>query len=545
MPFRGYRREWLLPDLLAGVTGCVIMIPSVIAYARLIGLPPQSGLYAAFIPLLVYPWVTRCRLVVVGPDIALCLLMATAIRPMASGNPQTAMTLAAMVAALSGLFLLVGSRVRLEKVADFLSKPVLVGYMTGAALIMAGSQLGPLLGISLRSNEFFPRIVEAAGRARETNLPTLFFGLGLLVLLLVLRGLSRKIPATLIVAVLAVAVSALFHLSRRGIAVIGAVPTGWPHWAVPVVDWREFQALVPAAIGTAFLAYTEGILLARAFAVRNNQEVDANRELTALGIANFCNGFFQGFPVTGSQSRTTINDASGAKTQLANLAQAATLAVFLLVLTPVLSVLPNVALAAILIFGGITLVEFDVMMRIYRYYPGSAAVAALTTVGVLAVGVVEGILIGVVLSLLGLIKRISHPPDAVLHEVPGHGFHDVPGPGQTEPGLIVYRFYAPLLFSNCGYFAERVHALIGAAVSPVRWFLIDAQAITDIDVTAVEMLHGLRAQLRERGVKMKFAHANPPLRRLLSRTGLEGEIGAESFFSSVHECIKAFEADPG
>jgi SulP family sulfate permease len=205
-----------------------------------------------------------------------------------------------------------------------------------------------------------------------------------------------------------------------------------------------------------------------------------------------------------------------------------------------------VALGAILIYGGWRLVEFDAMKRIYRYYPASAAVAAVTTLGVLAAGVVTGILLGVVLSLLGLIKRISHPPDAVLRELPGHGFHDVgQDSGTTEPGLLAYRFYAPLLFSNCSYFAERVHKLIASSPQPVRWFLVDAQAITDIDVTAIEMLQVLCAELSTKGIKMKFAHANRPLRELLERTGLAREIGEESFFASVHECAAAFAAAKG
>jgi SulP family sulfate permease len=215
-------------------------------------------------------------------------------------------------------------------------------------------------------------------------------------------------------------------------------------------------------------------------------------------------------------------------------------------LTPSLARLPTVSLAAILIFGGYNLVEFKAMKRIYRYYPGAGAIAALTTIGVLAAGVVRGILLGVILSLLTLINRISHPPDAVLREVSGHGFHDVgDAAGQTLPGFLVYRFYAPLLFSNCGYFSERVHSLIAASAAPVRWFLLDAQAISDIDVTAAEMLHALHLELNGKGIELKIAHANRPLRALLERTGLAGEIGAESFFASVHECVAAFQGAGG
>jgi SulP family sulfate permease len=541
--FRGYRREWLAGDIVAGISGCVVMVPSVIAYARLMGMPPQIGLFAALVPLLVYPLFCSSPQVIVGPDIAICLLIVNAVAPLAGNDGVRAAELASVLAALSGLLLFLASRANLGKVADFLSKPVLVGYMTGAALILMSSQLSAFLGVPLMRNDFFPRIVEACGKMNQTRPPTVILGLALLVLLLGLRRFAPKVPAALVACVVAIAASDWLHLAEHGVAVVGRFPGGLPHLRIPAFDWRDIHELLPAAIGISFLAYTEGVLLARAFAARNGYEVAPNQELAALGAANLCNGFFQGFAVTGSQSRTTINDSAGGKTQMASLVMAASTALFLLFLTPILAALPLVALGAILIYGGWRLVEFDAMKRIYRFYPASAAVAAVTTLGVLAAGVVTGILLGVVLSLLGLIKRISHPPDAVLREIPGHGFHDIgQDTGITIPGLLAYRFYAPLLFSNCGYFAERVHQLIASSPGSVRWFLVDAQAITDIDVTAIEAVHALRAELNGKGIKMKFAHANRPLRELLESTGLAREIGEESFFASVHECVAAFTA---
>lgn len=545
--FRDYRREWLMGDVIAGISGCLIMIPSGIAYARLMGLAPQCGLYASLAPLVVYPLFASSRQVLVGPDIALSLLMASAIAPLAGGDPGKAAALAASLAVLSGLVLLLGARAKLGAVAEFLSKPVLIGYMTGAALILVASQLSGLLGVTLDKSDFFPRLAEAAMKLPQTRLPTLILGLCLLVLAILLRRFAPKVPVALTACVVGIAASQVLGLEARGVAVVGQFPHGLPGFAVPSTDWRDITALLPAAIGIALLAYMEGVLLARAFAANCGDEVRPNQELTALGVSNFVNGFFQGFSVTGSQSRTTINVSAGAKSQLSSLVAAVTLAVFLLFLTPVLAHLPTVALAAILIYGGCTLVEFGAMKRLYRYYPASAALAAVTTLAVLAAGVVPGILFGVVLSLLGLIKRISHPPDAVLREIPGHGFHDVGDATamQTLPGLVTYRFYAPLLFCNCGHFTERVRALIASCPAPVRWFVLDAQAITDIDVTAAESLHALHGELATKGVALKIAHANPPFRSLLARTGLAAEINEASFFSSVHECVEAFQRAKG
>lgn len=544
--FRPYRREWLAGDVLAGMSVCVIMIPSVIAYAGLMGLPPQHGLYAALVPLVVYAIFGSSRQVIVGPDIAISLLIASTIGPLAGGDPARAAALAALLAILCGLLLMLGARANFGAVADFLSKPVLIGYMTGAALILIASQLGKLFGISLKSGDFFPRLLELAGQLHQTHVLTLEFGLALLALLLVLRRFAPKIPGALAACAVAVVAAQVFKLDQHGVTLVGSFPRGLPGFALPGASWRDVHSLLPAAIGIALLTYTEGVLLARAFAAKNGYEVNANQELKALGLADFAVGLFQGFSITGSQARTTVNDATGGKTQLASLVAALTLTLFLLFLTPLIARLPEVALAAILIYAGFGLVEFEDMARIYRYYPRSAVVAALTTLSVLAAGVVVGILFGVALSLLGLINRISNPPDAVLSEVPGRGFHDLGNaPLQTLPGLIAYRFYAPLLFSNAGHFVGRVRELIAASPQPVRWLLLDAQAITDIDVTAVEALHSLHGELQRQGIALKIAHANRPLRELLKRTGLAIEIGQASFYPSVHECVEAYQRSPG
>ena len=542
--FRHYRREWLSADLLAGVSVCVVMIPSVIAYAALMGLPPQHGLYAALVPLLVYPFFGSSRQVIVGPDIAISLLIASAILPLAGCDPSRATALAATVAVLSGLLLLLGARVKIGAIANFLSKPVLVGYMTGAALILVASQLDKLMGIRLEHNDFFPRLAELAGKLRLAHGPTLLFGLSLLAVIVCLRRFAPKIPPALVVVVAAIAASLALRLEGRGVAVVGMFPHGLPGFVWPTADWRDIHTLLPAAIGIALLTYTEGILLARAFAAKNGYEVNPNQELTALGLADVSAGLFQGFSITGSQARTTINDSAGGKTQLASLFAAVTLILFLVFLTPLIARLPVVALAALLIYGGFTLVEFDVMVRIYRFYPRSAMLAASTTLSVLAVGVVLGILVGVALSLIALIDRISNPPDAVLRIVPGDGFHDLgdSDTGKTMPGFIAYRFYAPLLFSNASHFVERVRHLVVTNPTPVRWFLVDAQAITDIDITAAEALSALNKELHQQGIALKFAHTNRPLRLILERIGFTSEIGRESIFHAVHEAAAAFQA---
>ncbi len=542
--FRGYQRQWLLSDILAGLSVTIIMIPSVIAYAGLIGIPPQYGLYAALVPLVVYPLFGSSRQVIVGPDIAITLLIASAVVPLAAGDASRAAVLAAMVALLSGMLLLLGALAKFGAVADFLSKPVLVGYMTGAALILMASQFGTLFGISLHHTEFFPLLSELAGNLPHANFFTLSLGGLLLGLLIALRHFAPKVPGALVVCVVATGLSWLLGLQKHGVAVVGSFHGGLPVFAFPQVGMKELHGLLPAAFGIALLTYTECILLARAFAEKNHYEVNATQELAALGWADVITSLFQGFSVTGSQARTAISDNTGGKTPLVSLVAAVVLALFMLFLTPMIAMLPKVALAAILIYAGFNLVEFDVMHRIYRYYPRASMLAATTTVGVLVAGVIPGILFGVAISLIGLINRISHPMDAVLQAVPGHGYHDIGDnpSGQTVPGLIAYRFYAPLLFSNSGHFVEHVRQLVAANQIPVRWFLIDAQAITDIDVTAAEALRNLITELHGRGVVLKIARANRPLRDVLEHIGVTHDIGQENFFTSVHKAIEAFQS---
>ena len=310
---RSYKRAWLLPDILAGVSVCLVMIPAVIAYAGLMGLPPQYGLYAALVPLLVYPFFGGSRQVIVGPDIAICLLVVSAIRPLAEGDAARAASLAATIALMSGVMLLAGARAKVGAVADFFSKPVLVGYMTGAALILVASQLDKLFGVALHRNEFFPRLAELSGKLRQSNQPTLILGLSLLGFLLGLRRFAPKIPSALAVCVLAAVASISLGLEQRGVAVVGRLPSGLPAFSLPLFGWRDLQALLPAVIGISLLSYTEVILLGRAFGAKNGYEVNANQELVALGMSDVFAGLFQGFAGTGSQGAPPSTMPSAAK----------------------------------------------------------------------------------------------------------------------------------------------------------------------------------------------------------------------------------------
>ncbi len=544
---RGYRRQWLRPDLVAGVSVTVVMIPSVIAYAELAGLQPAHGMYAALAAMIGYAIFASSRQVIAGPDAAIALLVAAAIGPLSNGDPVRAAALAATLALLGGALMLLAAGLRAGVVADFLSKPVLVGYMTGAALILMSTQLGKLFGVKIESHEFFPILAELIRRIGETHGLTLGLGLGTIAVLALLERFAARAPGALVVFVLGLLASALFDLEARGVRLIGELARGLPLPQLPAVTLADVQELLPAATGIALLTFPEGVLLARAFGAKNRYDVQPNQELVALAAANLASGIFQGFSSGASQSRTTVNDATGGKSQMVSLVAAGALGLFMIFLTPLLARLPTVVLGAILVFAGANLIDVRGARSLYRLSRGALWVAMVVTGGVLVVGVVPGILIGVMISLVFLLARLARPMDAVLQRLSGTDrYHDLgeDGAAETVPGLIAYRFYSPLFFANAEHFADRVRALVSEAPSPVRWFVLDAQAIWDIDVTAAEALGRLNEDLARRGVSFKIARANRPLRTRLERIGLTNRIGTTSFFPSVHRAVEAFQKEP-
>jgi SulP family sulfate permease len=541
--FTDRRGESLRGDALGGISACIVMIPSVVAYADLAGLPPAHGLYAALAGMLGYAAFASSRQVIAGPDAAIALLVASAVGPLAGGDPARTATLCAATALIGGTIMLVAARLRLAMIADFLSKPVLVGYMTGAALILVSTQLEKLFGVQLHEHDFFPLLAELAGKLSETHRLTFALGIGCLVILGVLHGLAPRLPGALVVFALAIAASAAFGLDALGVSVVGDVPSGLPHPVFPAISRADLADLIPGAVGIALLTFPEGILLARAFANKKGDDVQPEHELRALAAANLAAGLFQGFPVGASQSRTTVNDAAGGRTQLASLVAAAALVPFLLLLTPLLRLLPVAALGAIVVFAGAQLVDLDEYARLYRIGRLSFVNALLVTLGVLVIGVVPGIVVGVMLSLILLLGRLARPVDAVLQRVPGTAtFHDVGDASATEtvPGLIAYRFYAPLVFANADHFMQRIRGLVAACRSRVRCVLVDVQAVTEIDVTAAEMLARLGAELDAEGITLKFARANRPLREQIMRLGLGEHLDESTVFPSVHAAIEAF-----
>jgi sulfate permease, SulP family len=539
-----YDRASLHKDLTSGVVVALVLIPSAIAYADLAKCSPIAGLYSALGGMILYALCTSSRHMIVGPDAAVAIMVGAAIGPFADGDAGKVAALSAWLALLVAVILMLAAALRLGGAADFLSAPVMLGFMNGAAVVILVSQLGKFCGIGLHQDNTLLKGLEWTTRLPETHGPTLVCGLACIGILAAVRWLYPRIPGTIVVFALALVAGQCFDLHSRGIQVIGVVDTSMPLPVPPDLSLNEIGRLVVAALGVAMLIFPEGILLSRAMATRHGYGIQPNRELVSLGLANLAAGLLRGFAVGGSQSRTLLNSGAGGQTQIVSLVAAGLLVAFVVFLGSWIAAIPVAAIAAILIFTASTLVDVGEQRRLRRKNRYSGLLALITSVGVVALGVLPGILVGVVLSLLKVLGEISHPQDALLGRIPNESrLHDVGDDksAQTIPGLVVYRFYGPLVFANVRFFIERIEHFLACETDPVRQVILDARSIPDIDVTAADQLNAYVARLRERNIAFAFAEAHLPLRNAVAQMGL-AEVAAEStFFPRVTDAVADFE----
>ncbi len=539
--FRGYRREWLRGDVLAGLTVAAYLVPQVMAYATVAGLPPVAGLWAALLPLGLYAVLGSSRQLSVGPESTTALMTATALGPLAAGDPGRYAVLAAATALLVGAICFVGGMVRLGLLADLLSRPVLVGYMTGVAVIMIGSQLGEVTGIAVKGNEFVDQIRSFVVDLDEVHWPTVVLSTAVLMVLLTLGWLAPRLPGPLIAVLLATAAVAAFSLHRNGIKVIGAVPGGLPTPGLP--SFSGVAALLAPAAGIAMVAFSDNVLTARTFAARRGQRIDANAELRALGVCNVGTGLVHGFPVSSSGSRTALGDALGSRTQLYSLVALVLVLGVMLAGGRVLGNFPMAALGALVVYAALRLVDVPEFKRLARFRRSELVLAVATTASVLLLGVLYGVLVAIALSILDLLRRVARPHDAIQGFVPGvAGMHDVDDYPEAEPvpGLVVYRYDAPLFFANAENFRERALAAVDDSPYPVTWFVLNAEANVDVDLTALDVVDQLRSELASRGIVFAMARVKQDLRDALSDAGLIDKIGEDRIFMTLPTAVEAY-----
>ena len=525
------------------MTVAAYLVPQVMAYGGLAGLTPVAGLWAILLPLAGYAVFGSSRVLSVGPESTTALMTAVAVAPLAAGDPARFARLAGALAVVVGVLCLLAWATRLGFAADLLSRPILVGYLAGVALIMMAGQLRKLTGVPVRGETFAAQVLSFARQLDRIRPGTVVFAALTLAFLFGVQWRLRRVPGPLL-AVLAgtVAVVAL-RLDRYGIDVIGAVPAGLPAPVLPhLADLR--QVLLPA-VGVMLVGYSDNMLTARAYAVRSGHSVDANQELLALGAANIGAGALGGFPVSSSGSRTALGAASGARTQVYSLVALAFVLTVLLFLGPLLARFPVPVLGAIVVYAAVRLIDLPGFRRLASFRRSEFALALAAMLGVLAFDTLYGILLAVGLSVAEMLVRIARPHDAVLGTVPGlAGMHDVDDYplAVTEPGLLVYRYDSPLFFANAEDFRRRALSAVDSQADPVRWFVLNAEANVEVDITALDALDALRRELAGRGVVFALARVKQDLRDDLAAFGLTASVGADHIFPTLPTAVAGFHA---
>ncbi len=539
----GYRRADLPHDLIAGLSVAAVALPVGVAYAQLAGFSPVVGLYASILPLIAYALFGTSRQLMVGPDAATCALVAATLTPLAGGNPALYLSLSVVLAALAGLFCIGASFLRLGALADFLSKPILVGFLNGISLYILVGQLGKLFGFPIEAQGIVPKLVELATKIGQTHWLTLAVGIGTFAVLLLSARWLPRLPAALVALVAAGLAVAVLGLDAHGVAVIGAVPAGLPelHW--PRVPLDLLDEIAGAAAGLALVSFSSMMLTARSFAAKNRYEIDVDREFAALGAANIAAAVSQSFAISGADSRTAMHEASGGRTQVAGLVAAATIAVVLLFLTEPLSYVPIAALGAVLIKASLSLLDFATLREIYRFDRRELALSLLATFGVIWVGAIQAILVVVILALLRFVKRTSRPGVETLGEVDGlAGLHALARhpEAKTDPGLVLFRFNAPLVFFNAPYFKQQALAAIRAAGPGLTWFVLDALPITQLDATGYAEIENLSETLRKQGADLVVAGRLTEIAAARRDRGMGESRVVARYFPTLRKAVKAY-----
>jgi high affinity sulfate transporter 1 len=546
-----YRREWLAKDIVAGVVLTTLLVPQGMAYAELAGLPPITGLYTSIMCLLGYAVFGPSRILVLGPDSSLGPMIAATILPLiaANGDEKRAVALASALALMVAALMIVAAVAKLGFIADLISKPTMIGYMNGLALTILVGQLPKLFGFKVEADNFIGEVtgfIEGLANG-EAVAAAAAVGIAGIVVILVLGRWLPKVPAVLIMVVAAIAATTVFDLAEHGVSLVGVLPQGFPPFTIPHVGASDLGPLFAGAVGIALVSLADTISTASAFAARTGQEVHGNGEMIGIGAANLAAGLFQGFPVSTSGSRTAVAERSGAKTQLTGVVGAVLITLMIVFVPGLFKNLPQPALAAVVITASLSLADIPATVRLWRQRKVEFGLSIAAFLGVVLLGVLPGIAIAVGLSILNVFRRAWWPYDTQLGRVEGlEGYHDVrsyPAAGHL-PGLVIYRFDAPLFFANATTFRDEVR-MLARADPPPAWIVIAAEPMTDVDTTASDMLQELDEALNAAGISLVFAELKDPVRAKIERYGLTRTIDPQHFFPTIDAAIAAYRQQTG
>ncbi len=544
---RHYQRGWLRIDLLAGLTVGAMLVPQGMAYAELADMPPVTGFYAALLALIAYAFIGSSRHLGVGPEPGTAILAATGVGAIAAGDPARYLALMAALALTVGAICVLAAFARLGFIANVLSKPVLVGYITGVGLTLLSSQYGKFTGIAIDSDEFFGRTRDLVTGLGGIDGLTIAVGATTMLFILGLRWKAPAIPGALLGVVLATVAAVVLGLEADGLIVVGDVPQGLPSFGLPDVGVGDVVELLPVAAGIALVGYSDNVLTGRSIGTRMGYRIDPNQELAALGVANLCAGFSQGFPISSSASRTAVPASLGSKSQLVGIVAAIIVIATLLFLSPVLAEIPQPALAAVIIAAALAIIDVTGFRQLWSVSRAEFALAATSALAVMVFDVLTGVLIAVGLSLLMALGRIASPHDAILgagQDLDGWVDAETHPGARTLPGLLVYRFDAPLFFANADRYRERLEALVEENPGEEEWLVLDFEGVGEADTTAVDMLVELLDEHQGAGRVVAIARANDRVLRRLERADLLQPTGAAVAFPTINAAVRAFESRP-
>ena len=539
-----YRREWLLPDVLAGLAVWAVMVPEGMAYAGIVGVPPIMGLYTIVPPLIAYALLGTSRLLVVGPDTATGLISALTVGAIAAPGTADFNTLTSTLAILIGAFFLLFGALRMGWVAAFIPTPVMRGFIEGLVCVTIIGQVPHLLGISGTSGNFFTKLRFVLQHLPDASLAPLLTGLLSLLAMQLLRHLAPRVPAALVVAIVATVLVGLLGGEAAGVSVVGDLPSGLPHLILPAFDPAILRELAPGALAIVLVGYAEALGGAKAAALQGGGNIDPNQELIAHGPANILSGLFGGFLVVGSLSKTSVAMSAGARTQLANLVAAAFCFLTLVLLTPLFRGMPHPALGAIVIAAMLHLSKPGYLRDLFVRNRWEFAVAAIVFAGELTLGVLQGIALGVALSLMMLIYRTTHPKDAVLGQLPGEeAYRDVQRHPEaiTFPGLLIWRPGGDLFFASTGHLGDGLRAALAASRPAAKHVLMDAGSVNLIDTTACDALLNAIKELQSQGISFGFARVRDQVRERMRLGGVEAVVGPTNFHERVTDGVRAWQ----
>ena len=533
--FKTYKKQWLSKDLIAGLSVAAIAMPVGIAYAGIAGLPLQTGLYSCILPMIIYALFGSSRQLIVGPDSATCILVAAAISPLAAAGSDSYVSLSIMLALMTGILSIVFAVFRLDFIANFLSKPILNGYLNGLAISIIVGQFGKVFGFDLKPQGIFRMLYEFFSKIPDTHLITFAFGLTVFILLRVFKKFLPVLPAPFLFVAAGIIIVYVFDLGKSGMSLVGSIPSGFPSIGIPAFDLSETGDLFVKSLGIVLISYCSFMLTNKSFAAKNGYQINANQDLYALGFANISSGLSQGFVISGADSRTAVADNAGGKTQMTSIIASLIIIMVLLFFTETLKYLPVAILGAIVISASIGLFNFEYLKNLYLVSRPEFYLAVITSLCVLTIGVLPAVIFAVCLSLLVLLARASKPHDAILgRSVDKNTYVDIQEDSGVKsiPGLLIYRFDAQLLFFNADYFRERINHYINKSEDKIDCLIIDAETIVLTDITGAEILSELISGLNNRGITVFIARSKFKFNSMIYKTGIDKKA---KIFSTVHE----------